>query len=99
MARNRLAGTKVGKSKSALFYQNNPSSKKKKKDYDTEFNKDPKQKKKRAILLAINRDKGTNGNGDGLDESHINKKETRPQKQSKNRGDKKRIFFRKKKGD
>lgn len=28
MARNRLAGTKVGKSKSAKYYQNNPESKK-----------------------------------------------------------------------
>lgn len=96
MARNRLAGTKRGNSRSAIFYQNNPEAKKKKKDYDTKFNKDPKQKKKRAILLAINRKKKTNGNLDGLDESHINKKETRQQDQSKNRGDKKRIFFRRK---
>jgi hypothetical protein len=97
MARNRLAGTKTGTSKTARYYQNNPKAKDKKKDYDTDFNKSPKQRKKRAILLAINRKKKTNGNLDQLDESHINKKETRQQHQSKNRGDKKRIFFRNKK--
>jgi hypothetical protein len=93
MARNRLAGTKRGSSKSAKFYQDNPSSREKKKSYDSEYNKSDKQKKKRAILLAINRKKGNNGNLDGLDESHTSKSNTKLQDQSKNRGDKKRIFF------
>lgn len=96
MARNRLAGTKVGTSKSAKFYQNNPESRKKKQDYDTEYNRSPKQMKKRAILQAINRDKGTHGNLDHKDEAHVSKTKTVKQDQSKNRGDKKRIFFRSK---
>lgn len=100
MARNRLAGTKTGDSKSAIFYQNNPSSREKKKEYDTDYNKSKKQRKKRAILLAINRKKGTNGNLDGMDEAHVSKTKTVKQKQSKNRGDKKRSFFgRGRKGD
>ncbi len=99
MARNRLAGTKVGTSRTAKFYHENPESRKKKQDYDSEYNKSSVQKKKRAILLAINRKKGTNGNLDGLDESHVTKTKTVQQSQSKNRADKKRIFFRKKKGD
>ena len=98
MARNRLAGTKIGDSRSAKFYQSNSSSRKKKQKYDTEYNKSTKQKKKRAILLAINREKGTNGNLDHMDESHVSKSKTVKQSQSKNRGDKKRIFFGKKKG-
>lgn len=96
MARNRLAGTKVGKSKSAKYYQNNPESKSKKQDYDTKYNESPKQKKKRAILQAINRDKGTHGNLDNKDEAHVSKSKTIKQDQSKNRADKKRIFFREK---
>jgi hypothetical protein len=96
MARNRLAGTKVGKSKSAKFYQSNPKSRKKKQAYDTQYNESPKQKKKRAILQALNRDKGTHGNLDHKDEAHMSKSKTVKQDQSKNRGDKKRIFFREK---
>lgn len=93
MARNRLAGTKTGNSKSAEFYQNNPESRKKKQAYDSEYNKSPIQKKKRAILQAINREKGTHGNLDHKDEAHVSKNKTMQQDQGKNRGDKKRIFF------
>lgn len=97
MARNRLAGTRRGKSNSAQFYHRNEEARKRKQAYDTEFNKQPKQKRKRAILQAINREKGTHGNGDCLDESHVSKTKTVQQDQSKNRGDKKRIFFRRRK--
>jgi hypothetical protein len=96
MARNRLAGTKVGKSRSAVFYHNNPESRKKKQEYDSEYNKSPQQKKRRAVLQAINRKKGTDGNLDHIDEAHVSKTKTVKQDQSKNRGDKKRIFFREK---
>lgn len=98
MARNRLAGTKSGNSDSANFYQNNESSRKKKQKYDAEYNASTKQKKRRSILLAINRKKGTNGNLDGMDEAHVSKSKTVKQEQGKNRGDKKRIFFGRKKG-
>jgi hypothetical protein len=40
-------------------------------DYDKKFNKKPSQKAKRAELNRYNRKKGTYGNGDGLDASHI----------------------------
>lgn len=96
MARNRLAGTKVGNSESAKFYQNNSESRKKKQEYDAEYNKSPQQKKRRAILQAINRKKGTHGNLDHKDEAHVSKSKTVKQDQSKNRADKKRIFFREK---
>lgn len=39
MARNKLAGTKTGKSKSARRYQKDPKARAKKKAYDTEYNK------------------------------------------------------------
>jgi hypothetical protein len=94
MARNRLAGTKTGKSKSAKYYQSNPEARDKKQRYDAEFNKHPKQQKHRSILQAINRKKGTHGNLDGIDEAHVTKNKTKAQKQSQNRSDKKRIFFR-----
>lgn len=93
MARNKLAGTKKGKSKSAIYYQNNPDAARRKQDYDTKYNGTGKRKKYRAVLQAINRKKGTHGNHDGKDEAHISKTKTRKQSQSKNRGDKKRQFF------
>ena len=40
-------------------------------EYDKKFNKKPSQRKKRAELNRYNRKKGTYGNGDGLDASHI----------------------------
>lgn len=98
MSKNRLAGTKNGNSDSAKFYHNNEEARKKKQKYDSEYSSSPTQKKKRAILLAINRKKGTNGNLDGMDEAHVSKSKTIKQDQGKNRGDKKRIFFGKKKG-
>jgi hypothetical protein len=97
MSRNRLAGTKSGTSNSAKFYQENESSRKKKQEYDAEYNSSPTQRRRRSILLAINRKKKTNGNLDGMDEAHISKSKTVKQDQGKNRGDKKRIFFGKKK--
>jgi hypothetical protein len=91
--RNRLAGTKTGKSKSAKYYQENPESKKKKDAYNTEYHSTSDRKKYRAALQALNREKGTHGNGDGMDEAHVSKTKTKKQSQSKNRADKKRQFF------
>ncbi len=93
MARNGLAGTKTGKSKSARYYQENPLARAVKSNYDKKYGSSTKRKKYRAVLNAINRDKGTYGNGDGKDEAHVSKTKTRQQSQSKNRADKKRNFF------
>ncbi len=90
--RNKLAGTKIGNSPSAEYYQKNPEARKKKIAYDTEYHKKPSRRKYRSVLGAINREKG-NKIGDGKDEAHVSKNKTVSQSQSKNRGDKKRKFF------
>jgi hypothetical protein len=91
--RNSLAGSRKGKSKSAKYYQENPDAKKKKDEYNTEYHSTPARKKYRAALQELNRDKGTHGNKDGMDEAHVSKTKTKKQSQSKNRADKKRKFF------
>ena len=91
--RNKLAGTKTGKSKSAKYYQTHPEARKKKVAYDTEYQDTPARKKYRTVLQAINRANGTHGNHDGKDVAHVSKTKTISQSQSKNRGDKKRQFF------
>lgn len=91
--RNRLAGTKTGKSKSAKYYQENPEARKKKIAYDTNYQDTPSRKRYRAVLQAINRENGTHGNLDGKDVAHTSKTKTTSQSQSKNRADKKRKFF------
>lgn len=91
--RNRLAGTKRGKSATAKYYQNNPEAREKKKEYDTEYHSTPARKKYRSVLQAINRKNGTHGNLDGKDVAHTSKTKTMSQAQSKNRADKKRKFF------
>ena len=55
-------------------------------EYDKKFNKKPSQRKKRAQLNKHNRDKGTYGNGDKMDASHIGGKIVGFEPQSKNRG-------------
>ena len=99
MARNKLAGTKRGKSKSARYYQNNPEARKKRDRYNKEYHSTKERKDYRAVLQAINREKGTHGNGDGEDEAHQSSKstDTKKQKQSRNRADKLRQYFGKKK--
>jgi len=92
MARNRLAGTKVGESKSAEYYQNHPKARARKKAYDTKYHATPERRKYRSMLGVINREKG-NKVGDGKDEAHVSKGKTISQSQSKNRADKKRKFF------
>ena len=49
------------------------------------YNATPKAKKRRAELNKINRQKGTYGNGDGLDNSHTSKGRTVKEKASANR--------------
>jgi hypothetical protein len=91
--RNKLAGTKTGKSRTAKFYQTHPEARKKKDEYNKEYHSTPARKKYRAVLQAINRENGTHANHDNKDVAHISKTKTISQDQSKNRADKKRQFF------
>ena len=90
---NSRKKNKKGNSRTAKFYQNNPDARKKKIEYDTKYHSTPSRRKYRAILVALNREKGTYGNGDGKDVSHTSKKTTKLENQSKNRANKKRNFF------
>ena len=47
--RNKLAGTKRGKSRTAKFYQENPDARKKRDEYNKEYHSTPARKKYRAI--------------------------------------------------
>ena len=49
------------------------------------YNATPKAKKRRAELNKINRQKGTYGNGDGMDNSHTSSGRTVKEKASANR--------------
>jgi len=49
------------------------------------YNATPKAKKRRAELNKINRQKGTYGNGDGMDNSHTSRGKLVKEKASKNR--------------
>ena len=55
-------------------------------EYDKKFNRKPSQRKKRAQLNRYNRKKGTYGNGDKKDASHIGGKIVGFEPQCKNRG-------------
>jgi len=68
MARNKLAGTTVGKSKSAVYYQKNPAAKKVKESYNKKYGASTFRKTYRALLAKLNRKKGKKG--DGKDVSH-----------------------------
>ena len=76
-----------GKS-SAEYYKENPESYRKKLKYDTKYNARPEKIKKRAELVRINRQRGTYGNGDGLDASHKRDGRIVMENASKNRGSK-----------
>ena len=67
-----------------------------KRDYKDEYKKfqsSPTMIKYRTILKKYNRDKGTYGNGDGLDASHVNGKIVgfEPSKINKSRKEKSRL--------
>ena len=93
--RNKIAGTKTGKSRSAKYYQTHPDARAKKGEYDTEYHSTEERKKYRSNLNKKNREKGTYGNGDEKDVAHKSKTKTRMQAQSSNRADKKNNFFKK----
>ena len=72
-------------SKSTNYYKSHASALKIKREYQSEYNKKPSQKKKRTELNAENRKRGTYGNGDKLDVSHKLGGGTKLEGQSKNR--------------
>lgn len=95
--RNKLAGKRTGKSRSAQFYDKNPEARKKKQEYDKKYHSTPERKKYRAQLQKENRDRGTHGNHDGKDLDHTSKTKMKQRPASKNRGDKSKKIFRNKK--
>ena len=56
--------------RTAKYYSKNADARKKKLKYDKEFQKRPKQVKKRVEANRANRKAGTYGNGDGKDYDH-----------------------------
>jgi hypothetical protein len=73
--------------KTAKYYKENPEAKAKKDAYQKEYNKKPGEVKKRVELNKVNRERGTYGNGDGLDMAHT-KSGIVKKKASANRGSK-----------
>jgi hypothetical protein len=74
-----------GKSKSAVYFQNNPEARKKKNEYNTKYHSTPERKKYRVRLNKANRDAGTYGNGDGKDMSHTKSNKLVKESQATNR--------------
>lgn len=72
--------------KTAKYYRDNPEARKKRLEYQKEYNKKKREVKKRVLLNRENRERGTYGNGDGLDVSHMSNGKTRLESASKNRG-------------
>ena len=71
----------------AKYYASHPAARAKKKAYDTSFEKQPSQAKKRSELNKANRKRGTYGNGDGMDLAHTSRGLVK-KKASVNRGSK-----------
>jgi len=95
MARNGLANSKNGKSKSARYYQNNPEAREKKNDYDTKYHSTPLRRKYRNTLNKMNR-KMKSKEGDGMDISHTSeggfiKESMRSNRARNGHGDNKRL--------
>lgn len=76
----------AAKSRTAKYYASHPEARKKKAKYDKKFNARPSNVNKREELNRYNRQKGTYGNGDGLDASHKGNRITGFTKASTNRG-------------
>jgi hypothetical protein len=77
----------VGQSRTSKFYKDNPEAAEKRRAYQREYDKKPRQKERRKVLNKKNRDEGTYGNGDNLDWSHT-KRGFKLKPLSKNRGSK-----------
>lgn len=85
MARNSLAGSSSGKSRSAKYFASHPEARKKKNEYNKEYHSTEERKKYRAGLNKDNRNAGTYGNKDGKDRSHTKTGKTVSESQSSNR--------------
>lgn len=85
MARNKLAGTKKGKSKSAKYFQENPLARKKKDDYNKKYHSTDERRRYRVELNRANRLAGEVGKGNGTDMSHTKGGKMTLEKQSANR--------------
>ena len=85
MARNGLAGSKKGTSKSAKYFQENPEARAKKNAYNKEYHSTEERKNYREVLNKANRNSGTYGNGDGKDKSHTKSGKLVNEVASKNR--------------
>ena len=72
-------------SKTSDYYKKNPKARKKRLEYQREYNKRPEQRRKRSLLNKENRKRGTYGNGDKKDVSHRKDGSTFLEAQSKNR--------------
>lgn len=81
MARNRNAGKHASYDKKGMSDEQIA----KKRAYDKKYHSTTERRKYRAELNKKNRDKGTYGNGDGMDESHTKSGNTKKEKQSTNR--------------
>jgi len=80
----------MGNSPTSKYYATHPEARKKRLEYQAEFNKKPEQVKKRTELGAINRKAQASGRGkvgDGMDASHT-KTGIRMKPASVNRGSK-----------
>ena len=58
------------KGRTAKYYASHPEARKKRLEYQKEYNKSDKETKKRVELNKANRKAGTYGNGDNIDMSH-----------------------------
>lgn len=85
MARNGLAGSKKGNSKSAKYFQENPEARAKKNAYNKAYHSTEERKNYRESLNKANRQDGTYGNGDGKDKSHTKSGKLVSEKASSNR--------------
>lgn len=87
MARNKLAGTSTGKSRSAKYYAANPEARAKKNAYNKDYHATPERKAYRAKLNAANR---ASPNAKGQDKSHTKTgklvNESRSSNRARNRG-------------
>ena len=72
----------------AKFYATHPEARKKRLEYQADYNKRPEQLRKRIELNKINRDRGQYGDGDSRDMSHKPGGRIVEESASKNRGSK-----------
>ena len=97
MPRNKLAGTKVGNSRTAKFYQENPKARKKKLAYDKAYGATEERKQYRTQLQRERRKRGIHASHNGKYPDHVSKTKMVLKPQSKNRADKSKVIFRNKK--